>query len=109
MEVALVHMAEQVCGVWPELPIVDEVPFDTDRKRLSTLHLTLGSQVLYTKGALETVLPLCTHIASGNGVVPISTESREAMLCAEQELAAQGLRVLAFASREVAEEEPREQ
>ena len=109
MEVALVHMAEQVCGVWPELPIVDEVPFDTDRKRLSTLHLTIGSQVLYTKGALETVLPLCTHIASGNGVVPISTESREAMLCAEQELAAQGLRVLAFASREVAEEEPREQ
>jgi calcium-translocating P-type ATPase len=109
MEVALVRMSEQVNGAWPDLPVLDEVPFDTDRKRMSTLHPLAGGQVLYTKGALQTVMPLCTHIATGNGIVALSAEARETVLRAEQELAGQGLRVLAFATRRVARGEPRGQ
>ncbi|MEN6587453.1 MAG: cation-transporting P-type ATPase [Sulfuricella sp.] len=109
MEVALVRMAEHVGGAWAELPAVDEVPFDADRKRMSTLHLSAGEQVLYTKGALQTVMPLCTHIETENGVVVLDAEKRESMLCAEQQLAGQGLRVLAFASRRVAPGERRDQ
>jgi calcium-translocating P-type ATPase len=109
MEVALVRMAEQVNGAWPDLLVLDEVPFDAERKRMSTLHRPAGEQVLYTKGALQTVMPLCTHIETERGIVALDTEARENMLRAEQELAGQGLRVLAFASRRVAEGEQRDQ
>lgn len=109
MEVALVRMSEQVNGAWPDLQILDEVPFDAERKRMSTLHRTAGEQVLYTKGALQTVMPLCTHIETEGGIVALGAEARENMLRAEQALAGQGLRVLAFASRRVAEGEHRDQ
>ena len=109
MEVALVRMAEHASGTWPDLPTVDEVPFDADRKRMSTLHRTAGEQVLYTKGALQTVMPLCTHIETESGIVALGAEARETLLRAEQELAGQGLRVLAFASRKVAQGEHRGQ
>jgi calcium-translocating P-type ATPase len=108
MEVALVRMAEQVGGVWPVMPTLDEVPFDTDRKRLSTLHRSDGAQVLYTKGALQTVLPLCTHLMTDKGIIELGEAARNRILLAEQELAEQGLRVLAFASRTVPEGELRE-
>ncbi|MDP2827793.1 MAG: cation-transporting P-type ATPase [Sulfuricellaceae bacterium] len=109
MEAALVRMAEQVSDVWPDQPVLDEVPFDADRKRMSTLHQTAEGRVLYTKGALQTVLPLCTHFKADGGVLPLSAEARESLLRAEQELAGQGLRVLAFATRSVAEGEAHEQ
>jgi len=109
MEVALVRMAEQVNGAWPDLPVLDEVPFDADRKRMSTLHRTASEQVLYTKGALQTVMPLCSHVETERGIEVLGAEERESMLRAEQELAGQGLRVIAFASRKVAEGELRGQ
>jgi calcium-translocating P-type ATPase len=101
MEVALVSLAEQVRSGWAERALLDEVPFDTDRKRLSTLHQSEDGLVLYTKGALETVLPLCSHVEMTTGRVVLDAAMRESMLCAEQNMAGQGLRVLAFASRPV--------
>ncbi len=109
MEVALLRMAEQASSAWPDLPVLDEVPFDAERKRMSTLHPDAQGRVLYTKGALQTVLPLCTHFKTDGGVLPLGTGAREVLLRAEQELAGQGLRVLAFATRSVAESEPHEQ
>ncbi|MBW7852442.1 MAG: cation-transporting P-type ATPase [Rhodospirillales bacterium] len=98
MELALVAMARAV-GEPAPLPRIDEVPFDPDRKRLSTLHRKGGELVLFTKGALETVLPLCGAVATVHGEVPMTRAERETYLEAEGELAAAGLRVLAFASR----------
>ena len=59
MEVALVRMAKNCLGEAITYPKINEVPFDTDRKRLSTVHQTPKGVVLYCKGALEMVLPLC--------------------------------------------------
>lgn len=101
MEMALVALAERTGQALPVLERVDEVPFDAERKRMSTLHRVGRTQVLYTKGALQTVLPLCTHVAENGEVVPLESEAREAILRAELDLAGQGLRVLAFASRRV--------
>ena len=105
MEAALLGMAETAGGAWPDLPCADEVPFDAERKRMSTLHCTAEGKVLYTKGALETVLPLCTQVRVGEEAVPLNDGLRASLQQAERELAGQGLRVLAFATRAVAEGE----
>jgi calcium-translocating P-type ATPase len=109
MELALVHMAEQSGCKWPDQPRLDEVPFDADRKRMSTLHRTQHGAMLYTKGALLTVLPLCTHFSTSRGVLALTPETSDRLQEAELELAQQGLRVLALATRAVRENEPREQ
>jgi calcium-translocating P-type ATPase len=97
-EVALVEMAH---GALPEQvlhPRVDEVPFDSDRKRLSTLHRTDEGLVLFTKGALAALLPLCDA-----GEEPLASEVAGRWRDAEQVMASNGLRVLALACRHVPE------
>jgi calcium-translocating P-type ATPase len=108
MELALLRMAENSGRMWQEPQRLDEVPFDADRKRMSILNRSHHGAVLYTKGALLTVLPLCTHLSTAQGVLPLSPEACEGLKDAELELARQGLRVLALATRGVAEGERRE-
>ncbi|MFT3663884.1 cation-translocating P-type ATPase [Piscinibacter sp.] len=81
-----------------ERPRVAELPFDSERKRMSTLHEGADAYVLYTKGAPESLLPRCTARWSAEGTLALDHEA--AMRQAET-LAAQGLRVLAFARREL--------
>ncbi|MDO9195620.1 HAD-IC family P-type ATPase, partial [Rhodoferax sp.] len=75
---------------------VQELPFDSERKRMSTLHRVDDGFIAYTKGAPESVIPLCSSQWRVDGLVPIQ---HEAVLAAADALAAQGLRVLAIASR----------
>jgi magnesium-transporting ATPase (P-type) len=103
MEVALVQMAHSVLPEPVAFPRLDEVPFDTDRKRLSTLHQTPHGLTLYTKGALETLLPCCHTVQMGTAVQPLTPERQAQLLHAQEHLAAVGLRVLAFAYRLVPE------
>jgi calcium-translocating P-type ATPase len=103
MELALVDMARSVLGEREAYPRVDEVPFDSDRKRLSVLHRTSEGLVLYTKGALEALLPLCSRVQLSGEVCPLSMELQKEFLLAQDNLAADGLRVLAFAYRTVPE------
>jgi calcium-translocating P-type ATPase len=102
MEIALVQMARQSVAEGPPCAKVDEVPFDTDRKRLSTLHQTPEGLVLHTKGAPETVLPLCRRLQTENGIEPFTPEWERRFRAAQEEMAEKGLRVLAFAHRAVA-------
>jgi len=97
-EVALVEMARSTLPDQTLHPRVDEVPFDPDRKRLSTLRRTGEGLVLFTKGALVALLPLC-H-ARGQ---PLSAETAARWRDAERSMASDGLRVLALASRRVPE------
>lgn len=75
---------------------VQELPFDSARKRMSTLHRVEDGFVAYTKGAPESVIPLCSLQWRVDGPVQLQ---REAVLAAADAMAAQGLRVLALASR----------
>jgi len=108
MEVALVEMARRALPGFAPPARVAEIPFDTARRRLSTLHRLDGGLVLHTKGALQSVLPLCGRVAESDTVAPLDDAARERVLEIENELAAQGLRVLAVAWRHVAEGEPSE-
>lgn len=101
MEIALVRMAKTCLGETCAYPKINEVPFDTDRKRLSTIHQTSEGVVLYCKGALEMLLPLCNQVQIGKGLIPLTAEIRQDFINAQEQMANQGLRVLAFAWREL--------
>jgi magnesium-transporting ATPase (P-type) len=97
MEVALVQMARHILPEPVAFPRLDEVPFDTDRKRLSTLHQTPQGLTLYTKGALEMLLTCCRAVQIGTAVQSLTKEGQAQFLRAQECLAEAGLRILAFA------------
>lgn len=104
MEIALVRMAKTCLGETCAYPKINEVPFDTDRKRLSTIHQTPKGVMLYCKGALEMLLPLCKQVQIGKEIMPLTAEIRQDFIRAQEQMANKGLRVLAFAWRELEDE-----
>jgi sodium/potassium-transporting ATPase subunit alpha len=99
MEIALIEMAESVVTTPPEHRRVDEIPFDADRMRMSTVHAMAEGPTLYCKGAPETVTPLCNRILVDGELRPLTAELRGRLGAAQEAMAEQGLRVLAFAYR----------
>jgi Ca2+-transporting ATPase len=101
-ETALTEVAAQAGVVKAELdaawPRVLELPFDAVRKRMSTFHQAAQGFVVYTKGAPESVLPLCTTLWSGTAGSSSGFDA-QAWLVRADALATQGLRVLAIARR----------
>lgn len=102
MEVALVEMTLDFLSGTPVYPRLDEIPFDAERMRLSTLHQAPEGPALYCKGAPETVLPLCQHILIDGKIRPLGGEDKVSIEQAQEVMAGQGLRVLAFAYKKVA-------
>jgi sodium/potassium-transporting ATPase subunit alpha len=102
MEVALVEMALHFISGTPVYPRLDEIPFDADRMRLSTLHQASEGPALYCKGAPESVLPLCQHILINGKIQPLGVGAKVSIAQAQDAMAHQGLRVLAFAYRKLA-------
>jgi sodium/potassium-transporting ATPase subunit alpha len=101
MEIALVQMAVNALPAPPKCVRLDEIPFDSQRRRLSTLEQTPEGPMLFLKGAPEVVLPRC-HEAQVNGApVPFTAELQAQFRAAHEAMAAEGLRVLAFAHRVV--------
>jgi len=99
MEVALVELANHAL---PELRAhrrLDEIPFDAERMRLSTVHEMPSGPALWCKGAPESVLPLCDRIHLDGQDRPLSAERRARISLEQEDMAAHGLRVLAFAHR----------
>ena len=107
-EIALVEMAERALGAGRGNTRVDELSFDADRMRMSTVHDIDGGRRLYCKGALEAVLPLCDRVDSDGSGQPMSGELRERFLAAQEEMAERGYRILALAWRELPPDTPRE-
>jgi Ca2+-transporting ATPase len=114
-EGALVVAAAKA-GLWKkqleaETPRIDEIPFTSERKRMTTLHSADGGVVAYSKGAPEVVVEACTarlSDAQGN-VSPLDDAGRQAILEAARDMAAQALRVIAVASRTEASRQNAEQ
>jgi Ca2+-transporting ATPase len=80
-----------------QFPRVHEIPFDSERKRKSTVHRANGGLMMYTKGAPDVVLKLCSRIDTGGEVSPLTDDVRSTIRNINREFASQALRVLAFA------------
>lgn len=99
-EAALLHTAHEAgydkSVLEKEAPRLLELPFDAERKRMTTLHTEVDEVISYTKGSPETVLPQCVSMLLASGE---SALDRDALLRQAEAMAADGLRVLAFAYR----------
>ena len=80
-----------------EFPRVGEVPFDSGRKMMSTVHKTTDGFVRYTKGAPDVVLSLCTKAYMDGKIVPMTDEIRNEIIASNKEMADKALRVLCVA------------
>ena len=106
-EGALVYLAEKF-GIDTEdyedaHPRAFEQPFDSDRKRMSVLNRMEGGLTVYTKGAVDEMLPLCTKYRTASGVREMTDADREQILKVCNGMSAEALRVLGFAVRSVSE------
>jgi Ca2+-transporting ATPase len=85
-------------------PRVQEIPFDSDRKRMTTIHRRDGADfIAFVKGAPDMLLDQCTHIQLVGKTVPLGEGERKAVLDQNLELARAALRVLAVAYRPLRE------
>ncbi|MCX5826148.1 MAG: cation-transporting P-type ATPase [Deltaproteobacteria bacterium] len=78
-----------------------EIPFDSDRKMMTIGCVREGGATAFSKGAPERILPLCSHIMINGERKPLEDVNREDIIHADHMLMDMGLRVLAFASKEL--------
>ena len=106
-EVALVMLGDRIgvdeVAYRAQHPRLGELAFDSDRKLMSTLHNIEGVPTLYTKGAIDVLLDRSTQVLTRGGPVPMTPEWRARISRVNMELSMEGLRVLAFAYRELPE------
>ncbi|MBK8399824.1 MAG: cation-transporting P-type ATPase [Propionivibrio sp.] len=105
MEIALLTFAKGIRD-FGEGTMVSEIPFDSDRRRMSVVIEHEGQRWLYCKGAPEAVLPLCvgTELDGRHDVLDDATRQR--ISTAQEGMADRGLRVLALAHRQLRGDAP---
>lgn len=100
-EGALIYMAQGFDIDHEELedkhPRLFEQPFDSDRKRMTTVHEIDGKITAYVKGAVDEMLPLCTKIMTSQGVREITEEDIKTIKGTCFSMSEDALRVLGFA------------
>lgn len=100
-ETALINLGSKL-GVNPSderklFPRTKEIPFDSNRKLMSTLHKIDGGYVMIVKGAVDVMINRLCKIKTSNGVKDITESDREKILVQNDIFSKEGLRVLAFA------------
>jgi len=84
-----------------ENPRIEELPFSSERKRMTTIHqMEDGKKTSFMKGAPEVVLGKCSHILSDGEIRELGEKAKSEILKANEEMAQAALRVLGFAYRE---------
>ncbi len=82
-----------------EYPRVQEIPFSSETKRMTTLHQTNGNLTAYAKGAPEMILESCDWHLTADGVKPLDDAGRKQALAMAQDMAGEALRVLAISTK----------
>ncbi|MBI5188753.1 MAG: cation-transporting P-type ATPase [Nitrospirae bacterium] len=101
-EVALLRAAMEFSGEIKAERLF-EIPFDSERKRMTTVNMVDGKRIAFTKGAMEGLLPLCSHMLIGGKVLQMDDYLQKKVLEAYHSMMDMGLRVLAFAYKEIEE------
>ena len=78
---------------------INEIPFDSERKMMSTMHCANGKIIQYTKGALDVILQRCTHYIENGNVYKINENVRKSIIEQNKNMTKKALRVLACACK----------
>lgn len=104
-EAALLVLAQKgnltLEGLTSSLPRLRELPFDSNRKRMSTIHQKSGGRIAYVKGAPKEVLELCEFYTQNGSAQTMTNALRNKIMEQNDSYARNGLRVLAVASRTI--------
>ena len=84
-----------------QYPRSEEIPFDSDRKLMTTIHKIGDTYRIMTKGAPDILVGRCTYIASNGSLKPVSKEDHARIKSANSNMASKALRVLAVAYRDI--------
>ncbi len=109
-ELAFLHMLNEMEGAESPEEIragyrrIGEVPFDSDRKLMSTLHRRENIVTMITKGAVDVLLTRTDRILEGTGIRSITEGDKAEILRANEEYSGRGLRVLAFGYKTMEED-----
>ena len=88
------------------MPRMEELPFDSERKLMSTKYRVHGVPTLFTKGAVDMLLARTTHLGTSAGLREITEEDKERIIKQNEAFSENGLRVLGFAYKEMKGNEP---
>lgn len=104
-EIALINYAsdngfskETICTMYPR---VNEIPFDSDRKLMTTINKIGDGYIAHTKGAIDSILDRCSKILDNGKVRPITDKDKEKIMQANKEFCSRALRVLGYSIKEV--------
>jgi len=85
-----------------QYPRVDEIPFSSERKLMTTIHSTpKGRQIAYVKGASEVIIKKCTYIIEDSTVKQLTADKKNEILKINEKLAAQAFRILGMAYKDL--------
>jgi Ca2+-transporting ATPase len=99
-EGAMLVFAAKIFETLPAYERVQEIPFDSDRKLMSTFNMKDGKTIMNTKGAPDAVISRSSKVYKNGGIFPMTDEIKASLLKQNEIFAAQALRVLAFAYKE---------
>ncbi|SHK05589.1 cation-translocating P-type ATPase [Hespellia stercorisuis] len=106
-ETALINLATvlglEAGTIRAQYPRECEIPFDSDRKLMTTVHELDGVHRMVVKGAVDVLLGCMTHIQKASGVTEITPEDMDKIKAQNQSFSENGLRVLAFAYKDIPE------
>ncbi|HHW49585.1 MAG TPA: calcium-translocating P-type ATPase, SERCA-type [Clostridiaceae bacterium] len=106
-ETALISFAAKTCfykdKAEQEFPRRAEIPFDSERKLMTTVNEIKGKLICMTKGAPDILLEKCDRILTDGNIVYLNNELKEEIKAANSEMACKALRVLALAYKEIGE------
>lgn len=104
-ETALVDIALKLGftkNIYNEMPRVDEIPFDSERKLMTTVHMVNGKYIVFTKGGIDELLAKCTSYVQEDGVQKQNlNEYKYRINEVNETMAKDALRVLGFAYKEL--------
>ena len=105
-EIALVDFAENGLGldtmrVERDFPKVNEIPFDSNRKLMSSIHKTPSGGIVFTKGAVDELLKICAGVEINGEIIPLSEGQKQRILKINKDMGLDALRVLGFAYKKL--------
>jgi len=86
-----------------KFPRIDEIPFSSERKRMTTIHNTPEGRIAYSKGAPEVILDSCSYVLTDRRERPLAEKDRVQVLDTARQMAGEALRVLGMAYKKLSE------